>query len=104
MLNRVKKDDSVAVLSGRDKGKSGAVIAINPKKETVTVKGIGIVTRHVKAKRRGEQGKIVKEEKPVLLCKVMPVCPSCKKVCRVGIKVLENGKKSRACHRCKEIF
>lgn len=104
MLSRIKKDDTVLVLSGKDKGKQGPVISVNLKQNEAVVKDIGIVTRHLKAKKSGEVSKIVKEERPIALCKIMPICPSCKKACRVQIKFMEQGAKSRTCHRCKEAF
>lgn len=104
MLSRVKKDDTVFVLSGKDKGKHGVVIAVDHKNDQVLVENIAIVTRHVKAKRAGEKSKIVKEESFIPLCKVMPICSSCKKACRVQVRFLEDGEKVRTCHRCKETF
>ena len=104
MLSRIRKNDNVIVVSGRDKGKQGAVIAVDSKKGQVLVKGIGVVTKHVKAKKQGEKSRIAKEEVFLNSCKVMPVCPSCKKPCRVGVKFLDDGKKVRSCHRCKESF
>jgi len=105
MLSRVKKNDTVFVLSGRDKGKQGLVISVDPKKDLVVVKDVGIITRHVKAKRAGEKSRLVKEERSIPLCKVMPICPACKKPCRVQVKFLEGGEnKTRTCHRCKEAF
>ena len=104
MLSRIKQDDSVIVISGRDKGKSGAVIKIDIKKNAALVKDVCIVTRHVKAKKSGEKSRIVKEESYVPLCKIMPICKSCKKACRIQVKLLEDGKKVRICHLCKEAF
>ena len=104
MLSRVKKNDTVLVLSGKDKGKQGLVITVDPKKDLVLVKDVGVVTRHVKARRTGEKSGLIKEEGFIPLCKVMPVCPSCKKPCRVQVKFLENRDKARVCHRCKEAF
>ncbi len=105
MLSRVKKNDLVFVISGKDKGKQGRVIALNLKKSTVLVKGIGIVTRHMKARRQGEQSGIIKEEAFIPLDKVMPVCASCKQPCRIQVKFMDNGdEKFRICHRCKESF
>jgi large subunit ribosomal protein L24 len=102
MLSRIKKNDLVTVISGKDKGKEGRVISIYPKKDTVLVKGVGIVTRHAKARRQGDPAGIIQEERPVALCKVMPVCSICKKAARVRAKVLDGGKKVRTCHRCNE--
>jgi|SaaInlStandDraft_4_1057021.scaffolds.fasta_scaffold03415_10 large subunit ribosomal protein L24 len=104
MLSRVKKNDMVLVTSGKDKGKQGHVISVDNKKGVVMVKGIAIATKHLKAKRQGEQSRIVKEETQISLCKVMPFCPSCKKACRVQVNFLDSGKKTRICHRCKEAF
>ncbi len=104
MLSRIKKSDQVVVLSGRDKGKKGQVVEVNTKKDTALVKGVGVVTKHQKAKKAGEKSRIVQEEKAVLLSKLMPVCTSCKKACRVQAKFLDDGKKVRSCHKCKEIF
>ena len=104
MLSRIKKNDTVIVLSGKDKGKQGQVLVVDKKKDLVLVKDIGIVTCHVKAKRSGEKSKIAREERPLPLCKVMPVCSACKKPCRVQVKFLEQGEKVRICAHCKETF
>lgn len=104
MIARVKKNDIVCVISGKDKGKTGQVIAILPKKGKVMVKGVAVATKHVKARRQGQVAGIKQEEVFIGLEKVMPVCSACKKACRVGVKVLEDGKKSRICSCCKEMF
>lgn len=105
MLSRVKKDDLVRVISGKDKGKQGSVIALNNDLGKVLVKGVAIITKHVKARKSGEKSRIVKEEGYIPLSKVMPICASCKKTCRMQVKALEGGKgKIRICHRCKEAF
>ena len=104
MLSRVRKNDLVVVLSGKDRGKRGSVILVNSKKDCLLVKDVCMNTKHVKPKRRGEVGKIAKEEGYLPMCKVATVCPSCKKPCRVGVRVLTDGKKVRSCHRCRETF
>ncbi len=104
MLNRVKKNDTVVVISGRDKGKQGQIIKVDSKKKLILVKDVGVVTRHIKARKSGEKSRIAKEEGFITFCKVMPVCPSCKKACRIQTKFLEDRKKTRICHRCKEAF
>jgi large subunit ribosomal protein L24 len=104
MLSRVKKNDTVFVMSGKDKGKQGHVISVDHKNDLVLVKDVGIIVRHVKPQRSGEKGKIVREEKSIPLCKVMPICPSCKKACRVQVRFLEGDNKARVCNRCKEAF
>lgn len=104
MLSRIKKDDKIVVLQGKDRGKEGVVIKIDNKKDKVLVKGVGIVTKHLKARKSGEKNRILKEESFLPLAKVVPVCPACKKACRVQVKFMEDGKKTRVCHRCKEAF
>ncbi|MBU1007472.1 50S ribosomal protein L24 [Candidatus Dependentiae bacterium] len=99
MAVRIKKDDLVVVTSGKDKGKQGNIIIIDRKKEQAMVKGVCLVTRHIKARRQGETSRISKEEGFVPFCKLMPICPSCKKACRMTVQ-----NKLRACHRCKEAF
>jgi len=103
-MMRIRKNDRVRVISGKDKGKEGEVIALLPKKEKVKVQGVAIVTRHVKARRQGEVSSIKKEETFIYTAKVMPICASCKRACRVGSKVLDDGTQVRVCGRCKEIM
>lgn len=104
MMARVKKNDTVLVIAGKDKGKKGSVIDLLLNKGKVLVKGIAIATRHAKARKQGEVSGIRKEESFIELANVMPVCSSCKKACRVNAKILEDGKKTRICNSCKEIF
>ncbi len=99
MLNRIRKDDLVVIISGRDKGKQGTVIELDQKHGLVKVRGISIVTRHIKPRSKNEKGMITKEESFLPLCKVMPACPDTKKGCRIRTVVSEDGKKIRASHR-----
>lgn len=103
-MMRIKKNDKVKIISGKDKGKEGVVLALIPKKDKIKVKGVNIVTRHVKARRQGETSGIRKEESFIYAPNVMPICPACKKACRVGAKTLEDGKRVRTCGRCKEVI
>ena len=95
----VKKNDTVVVLSGKDKGKQGKVLSVNPEAGKVVVEGVSVATRHQKARRQGEEGGIVKKETPIYACKVMVVCPKCNKPTRIGHKV-EGDKKVRICKKC----
>ena len=104
MIARIRKNDTVRVISGKNKGKEGAVIAILPKKGKVMVKNVAIATQHVKPRRAGEPGGIRKEESFIDMSHVMPVCSSCKKPSGVNVKQLDTGKSARVCNRCKEIF
>ena len=95
----IKKDDLVVVLSGKDKGKQGKVLEVMPKSGKVIVEGINLATCHVKPRKQGETGGIIRREIPIYACKVMRVCPKCGKPTRVAHK-LENGKNVRVCKKC----
>ena len=95
----IKKDDVVVVLSGKDKGKQGKVLGTVPSEAKVVVEGINMVTCHVKPRKQGEQGGIVKRETPIRACKVALYCGKCGKGVRVGFKI-EGDKKTRVCAKC----
>ena len=99
MSMNVKKGDTVIVLSGKDRGKQGKVLGTVPADGKVVVEGINMVTCHVKPRKQGETGGIVKREAALAACKVQVVCPKCSKATRVAHKV-ENGKKTRVCKKC----
>ncbi len=97
----VKTGDTVMIISGKDKGKTGKVLQTSPKEGKVIVEGRNMVTKHVKPRRQGEQGGIVHAEGAIYACKVMPVCPKCGKPTRVAHTV-KDGKKIRICRKCGE--
>ena len=99
MAMSVKKGDTVVVLSGKDKGKQGKVLGSVPSEDKVVVEGINMVTCHIRPRRQGETGGIVKREAALYASKVQVVCPKCKKGTRVAHKI-ENGKKIRVCKHC----
>lgn len=94
-MNRIKKGDTVMVISGKDKGKTGEVSQVLPKENTALVKGINVVTRHVKPSMANPQGGRIQMEKPIDMSKLMPVDPSTGKPTRVGVKSLTDGKRVR---------
>ena len=96
----VKTGDTVRIISGKDKGKQGKVLQVSPAEHKVIVEGRNMVTKHVKPRRQGEQGGIVKAEGAMYADKVMLVCPKCSKPTRVGHKVDKDGKKVRVCKKC----
>lgn len=101
----VKTGDTVVVLSGKDKGKKGKVLAVSPKEGKVIVEHINMVTKHVKPRRMGEAGGIIKAEGAMYASKVQIVCSRCNKPTRVGHKFIENGDKLdkiRVCKKCGE--
>ena len=95
----VKKGDTVVILSGKDAGKQGKILEVSPKEQKVIVEGLNMVTKHVKPRRQGEQGGIVKAEGAIYACKVMPVCPKCGKATRVA-HASKDGKNVRVCRKC----
>lgn len=98
----VRKGDTVVVLSGKDKGKKGKVLAAFPQDGRVLVEGVNIVTKHRRPSPAMPQGGIVKQEAPIYSAKVMVVCPACKKPTRSASKELANGERVRACKNCEE--
>ena len=100
MAMNVKKGDTVVVLSGKDKGKKGKVIAVLPKDGKVVVEKINMVSRHTKPRRQGEVGGIIEKEAPLYACKVQKVCPKCNKPTRPAHKMLADGKKVCVCKKC----
>ena len=99
----VKKNDTVIVLSGKDKGKKGKVLEAMPAAGKVVIEGINVATCHVKPKKQGDQGGIVSREIPMYASKVMLVCPACSKATRVAHKEV-NGKNVRVCKKCGEVI
>ncbi|MCL2747739.1 MAG: 50S ribosomal protein L24 [Oscillospiraceae bacterium] len=96
----VRKGDTVVVLSGKDKGRRGRVIATMPKQGKLLVSGVNIVSRHTKPRGQTDPGGIRKKEGAIYACKVMCVCSSCKKPTRIAHKVHADGSKVRVCKRC----
>ena len=99
MSMNIKKDDTVVVLSGKDRGKKGKVLGTVPGTSKVVVEKINMVTCHMKPKKQGEEGGIVRREAAIASCKVQVVCPKCGKGTRVAHKI-ENGKSVRVCKHC----
>lgn len=100
-MERIKKNDKVVVISGKDKGRRGVVLEVASKKNKVKVQGIGLVARHYKARRRGEEPGIKQQESFVDVCKVMLVDPQGDTPCRVGFVVNDQGVKVRVNKRTK---
>ena len=101
----VKKNDTVRVLSGKDKGKSGRVLSVDWGKSTALVEGVAQMKRHTRPNpQKNIKGGIVSKEAPVHISNLMVVCGECGKPARVGRKMLEDGAKVRICRKCKGIL
>ena len=95
----IKKNDTVIVLSGKDKGVKGKVLVAMPAENKVIVENVNVATCHTKPRRQGETGGIVKKETPIRACKVALYCQKCGKGVRVGYK-MDGDKKIRVCKKC----
>ncbi len=101
MTARLKRDDLVLVIRGKDKGKRGRVQRFVSEKSRVYVEGVNLAKRHLKAGAQGaRQAGIVSQEMPLDTSKVMPICPICDKPTRIRIQTLDDGTKARVCKQC----
>ncbi len=102
MAAKIKRDDTVQVLQGRDRGRRGDVRAVSPAKGRVLVNGVNIVKRHRRGTSPQDPGGIVEFEAPIDASNLALVCANCDKATRVGFRMLEDGRKVRFCKRCDE--
>ncbi len=109
-MRRIRKDDQVKVIAGRDQGKTGRVVRIFPDRSRVLIEGVNYVKKHERLQnRRGgaQEGGIIETESPIHLSNVQPVCPSCDEATRVGFVYETEGdrrSKVRRCKRCDGTF
>ena len=101
---RVAKDDTVIVVSGDDRGKSGKVLKVFPKKKRIIVEGINFIKRHTKPKSRMQPGGMVEKEAPIDASNVMVVCPRCNANIRPKRAKMAEGRSVRKCGKCGEII
>ena len=104
MKVHVRKNDTVLVISGKDKGKTGEVLKVYPKTGKVLVQGVNIVKKHQKANRKQAESAIIEREAAINSSKVMLYCTKCKQPTRISNKLLEDGTKVRVCKKCGETF
>ncbi len=96
---RIKKGDTVKILSGNDKGKTGEVLEVIPKTNKIIVKGVNIRKKHIKPRKQGEEGGIISAECAIHSAKANVVCPKCGKTTKIGY-VEEKDEKVRVCKKC----
>jgi large subunit ribosomal protein L24 len=101
---RIKKDDVVQVIAGKDKGKTGKIMRVIPKKDRVIVEKINMVKRHLKPNQQNRQGGILEKEAPIAVSNLMLVCSKCTDPTRVGYKILDDDRKVRFCKKCGEVI
>ena len=101
-MNKIKKNDTVYILAGKDKGKSGRVFRVYPEEERALVEGINYIKKHSRKSQDNPQGGIIQKESPIHISNLALFCKTCNKPARLGSSSLADGTRSRYCKRCKE--
>lgn len=97
---KIKKNDNIIMLSGKDRGKKGKVVVTLPEESRVIVEGLNLVKRHLRARKQGQKGQIISRERAVSVSSIALVCKSCGKPTRIGYRI-DGDNKSRICKKCK---
>ena len=101
---KIRKDDTVVITAGKDRGKKGKVRRALPTEDRVIVEGLNMIKRHSRAGRAARQAGIIELEAPIHVSDVMLVCEKCGKPTRVSFRFLDDGKKVRICNSCREVI
>ena len=100
---KIRKNDTVVVIAGKDKGKRGKVRFTYPKNERILVEGVNFIKKHTRASGQVKQAGIIEQERPIHLSNVMLLCGKCNHPARIGFRFLKDGRKVRACCSCGEV-
>lgn len=103
-MSKIKKNDTVVVLAGKDKGKNGKVLHIFPNRQRAIVEGVNMVKKATRKTREDQQGGIIHKESTISLSNLAIFCKGCNRPTKIGNEVLGDGTKTRFCKRCKEVF
>ena len=101
---KIRKNDTVMVIAGKDRGKRGKVRFAHPTEERLIVEGINFVKKHARPTGQARQAGIIEREAPIQVSNVMLVCNRCNRPTRIGFRFLEDGKKVRICRSCHEVI
>jgi len=101
---KIRKNDTVLVIAGKNRGKTGKVRFAYPKDERILVEGINFIKRHTRARGQVRQAGIIEREAPIGVSNVMLLCNKCNHPARVGFRFLADGKKVRICRSCGEVI
>ena len=101
---KIRKNDTVLVITGKDKGKKGKVRFTYPDDERVLVEGVNLIKRHTRARRQVRQAGIIEREAPINISNVMLLCGRCGHPTRVGFRSLDDGRRVRVCRACREVI
>lgn len=100
---KIKKNDLVLIVRGKDRKRTGKVIKALPKENKVVIEGLNLVKKHIRPRRQGEKGKIVEVPRPIYVSNVKIICPKCGDATKIGYNIVD-GKKKRFCKKCKKII
>lgn len=101
---RIKKGDTVKIISGSGRGKAGKVLKVISESDKLTVEGVNLRSKHMRPRRQGQKGQKIEFPAPLHFSNVLLVCPKCNKGTRIGINVQADGKKLRVCKKCKQMI
>ncbi len=101
---KIRRDDTVKVMIGKDRGKQGKVLRVFPERGRALVEGINLVKKHLKPTQNNPQGGVSAQERPVSMANLRRICPRCNRPVRVGFTVAQDGTKQRVCKRCGEVL
>ncbi|MBN1190016.1 MAG: 50S ribosomal protein L24 [Dehalococcoidales bacterium] len=100
---KIRKDDTVLVITGKDRGKKGKVRFAYPDDKRIMVEGVNMIKKHAKARKQVRQAGIIEREGTISVDSVMLLCSKCNKPARIGYKTLQDGRKARVCRSCGEV-
>ena len=101
-MRKIRREDLVLVIAGKDRGKQGQVRQVLPKENRLVVQGVNLIKRHMKPRAMGTQAGIIEKEASIHASNVMVICKTCGKPARVGLRVRPDGTKTRVCRSCSE--
>ena len=104
LVMKIRKNDTVMVITGKDQGKKGKVRFVYPDDERMLVEGINMIKRHARARGQARQAGIIQREAPIHVSKVMLLCNKCNHPTRIGSRFLQDGRKVRLCRSCHEVI
>ena len=102
MSSKIRREDVVVVMTGKDRGKKGKVLQVFPQEQRALVEGVNLTKRHVRPTQENPQGGFAKQERPVSVANLQRVCTRCNGPVRVGFQIAKDGTKQRVCKRCGE--
>lgn len=103
-MSKLKKNDTVMVITGKDKGKTGKVLRVLPREGRAIVEGLNFIKKHTRKTREDQTEGIIQKERPIRFSNLMLYCTRCSRPTRIGIDILKDGSKARKCRKCGEII